>query len=165
MKSMKIMGSLILFLLVAVFSASGETVLLYSMSPEGTEDAAYSIFYMEDGIMDVFFQAGHIIFNGTYQSEEAELPADVPFEDRPSFRMAKAGGASLVLEICLHFSGREDEILPESVDYLFVDVLHEKNIAEGSVSIAEAGDPEELEDFELVRMMGRKVGLSALRGM
>lgn len=159
------MPGLVFFLLVTAFSASGETVLLYSLSPEGTEDGAYSVFYIEDGIMDVFFQAGHIIFNGSYQNEEAELPEDVSFEDRPSFRMAKAGGASLVLEIRLHFSGKEDEVLPETADYLFVDVLHERKIAEGSVSIAEAGDPEELEDFELVRMMGRKVGLGALRGM
>jgi hypothetical protein len=169
MKMVKIAACFVVFLRISVFFVYGETVLLYSKSPEGVEDGAYSIFYMEDGIMDVFFQAGHIIFNGSSKgggtNGAAGLPEELPFKDRPSLRMAKSGGASLVLEVCLHFSGRAEETLPESAEYLLIDVRSERSLAGGTVSLAQARGSEKLEDFELVRKMGREVGLGALGGM
>src|SRR6056297_693683 len=125
-------------------SLNAETVLLYSDHSVGKGDFDFSTFYVEDGIMDVFFEAGHIIFNGSFQNPEAKLPADAPFSERPSYRMAKAGGASHVLEISLHFSEDEAETLPRFAKYRFIEVSSERNLAEGDVYYHETGDSEEL---------------------
>lgn len=158
----------VIFLVVLLGSASADTVMLFSEVPTGEGNKQESVIYVEDGIMEVFFGAGHIIFNGGFQEYDQEGEndeAEQTFDDVPAFRIAKSGGASYILQVRLQFTVDEEETLPEKAQYRFFELNSEKKLAGGVVLLSEAGDREELEDKELIRRMGKEVGSQALQGM
>ncbi len=155
-------------ILLSVFglSISAETVMLFSEKPDGIGNTHSSVGYVEDGIMDVFFSAGHIIFNGGYQQlEEKDNESQKTFADTISFRMAKSGGADYILQVQLLFTDDEENALPVKALYQFYRLESEEILADGEVLLTEAGDQDELEDQELIRRMGAQLGTQALRGM
>ena len=155
-----------IFLSVFGMSIGAETVMLFSEKPAGVGNAHSSIGYVEDGIMDVFFSAGHIIFNGGYQQlDEKDAESQSTFADAVSFRMAKTGGADYVLQVQLQFTADEQNTLPVKALYQFYRLESEEKLADGEVQMTEAGDKEELEDKELIRRMGVQLGTQALQGM
>ena len=157
-----------LFICVVLASAPADTVMLFSEAPTGNGNKQDSVIYVEDGIMEVFFGAGHIIFNGGFQEyddQEKKDEAQLTFDDTPSFREAKSGGAGYMLEVQLQFSEDEEDLLPQKALYSFYELNSEKKVANGVILLSEAGDREELEDKELIRRMGRQVGSKALQGM
>ena len=158
----------LILLVVLLAPASTDTVMLFSEVPTGKGNKQDSVIYVEDGIMEVFFGAGHIIFNGGFQeyNQEAEDDAaEQTFGDVPSFRIAKSGGASYILQVRLQFTSDEEDTLPEKAKYSFFELSSEKKLADGGVLLSDAGDREELEDMEIIRRMGREVGSQALQGM
>jgi len=157
-----------LFLCLSLAALPADTVMLFSEVPTGSGNKQDSVIYVEDGIMEVFFGAGHIIFNGGFQEYDDQEPEDgaqETFADTPSFRVAKSGGASYILQVQLKFTEDEEELLPQKALYSFFELNSEKMLADGVVLLSEAGDREELEDKELIRRMGRQVGSQALQGM
>lgn len=157
-----------LFLCVLLAAAPADTVMLFSEVPSGQGNKQDSVIYVEDGIMEVFFGAGHIIFNGGFQEyndQEKRDEAQMTFNDTASFREAKSGGASYVLEVQLRFTEDEDERLPRKAVYSFYELNSEKKLSDGEVLLSEAGDREELEDKELIRRMGKQIGSKVLQGM
>lgn len=148
-----------------VVPLSSETVLLYSTFPEGKGDVVHSTGYLEDGIMDVFFQAGHIIFNGGYSEESESDEANQLYSEAASLRMAKRGGASLLLEIQLRFSDEREESIPVAAKYSFTEVSSERQLSEGEVLIKEVEDASSLDSEELIAKMGRLLGERALKGL
>lgn len=158
----------VLFLVVLLGSASADTVMLFSEVPTGEGNKQDSVIYVEDGIMEVFFGAGHIIFNGGFQEYDhggENDEAEQTFADVPAFRIAKSGGASYILRVQLQFTVNEEETLPEKAHYSFFELNSEKKLAGGVVLLSESGNREELEDKELIRRMGKEVGSQALQGM
>ena len=79
--------------LFAVSALGAETVMVYVCAQSGDND--YLLSAVEAGIMEVFFDAGHIVFNaGTY-----ERASDVEIQRRSWVRnLARQGGATHVLE-------------------------------------------------------------------
>ncbi|MFW6361100.1 MAG: hypothetical protein ACOC2R_05040 [Spirochaetota bacterium] len=157
-----------LFFCLSLAALPADTVMLFSEVPTGSGNKQDSVIYVEDGIMEVFFSAGHIIFNGgflEYDDQESEDAAKETFGDTPSFREAKSGGAGYILQVQLKFTEDEEEILPQKALYSFFELNSEKKLADGVVLLSEAGDREELEDKELIRRMGRQVGSQALQEM
>ena len=73
---------------------SAETVMVYVSSQTGHDD--YLLSAVEAGVMDVFFDSGHIVFNaGTY-----ERISDSDIQRRYWIRnTARQGGATLAIEI------------------------------------------------------------------
>ncbi len=158
----------ILFFCLSLAAVPADTVMLFSEVPTGSGNKQDSVIYVEDGIMEVFFGAGHIIFNGGFQEyddQDSEDAAQETFADTPPFRVAKSGGASYILQVQLKFTEDEEDLLPHKAQYSFFELDSEKKLADGVVLLSEAGDREELEDKELIRRMGRQVGSQALQGM
>ena len=156
----------LLFLGILLSSAYSETVMLFSEEPTGIGNERDSVIYIEDGIMDVFFNAGHIIFNGGYQQFDQEnTAARSTFGDTPSFRIAKSGGADYMLQVQLEFTQDDQDPLPVKALYSFYHLNSEEKLAGGEVLLTEAGQREEVEEEVLIRRMGRHVGTRAMEGM
>src|SRR6056297_1748466 len=103
----------LLLLGILLSPAYTETIMLFSEEPTGIGNERDSVIYVEDGIMDVFFSAGHIIFNGGYQQFDQEsAAAQSTFGDTPSFRIAKSGGADYMLQVQLEFTQDDQNSLP-----------------------------------------------------
>jgi len=161
MKNKQLILGLVIFLLGSFVAA--ETVLLYTDSPAEGEGSAEVQGYFEDGVMEVFFDSGHIIFNGDYRSAEEEREATELFGDRPSFRLAKRSGAGLVLEVRFTYSDDQEEKTPRSVRYRFIDVQKEKDISSGSIDIAQVPREDTSKDTVIVQRMGALVGRRVLK--
>jgi len=144
---------------------TAETVMLYSDKSSGIGDEQSSIRYIEDGIMEVFFDAGHIIFNGNYEMSPLTEETDTLFADLPGSRIAKAGGASYVLTVRLLFTDDEKDLLPVSAEYVFIDLETDKNLTSGLMLLEKPDDWKEREPHELVQSLGKRLGMEALKGL
>jgi len=165
MQNTKIFILCAILLTALVVPATAETVMLFTDRPSGFGDEKSSIHYIEDGIMEVFFDAGHIIFNSTYQSTEEIVEEKDVFADYPAFRIAKAGGAMYILTVQLRFTEDEEDLLPVAAAYALIDLETEANLAGGTVMLERPDDWKEKEPYELVQGMGRRLGREALKGL
>lgn len=154
-----------ILLINILMPVAAETVMIYSDKSLGFGDEQNAIRYIEDGIMEVFFDAGHIIFNGTYQMIAGSEEEEDLFNDSPVYRIAKSGGASYVLNIQLRFTEDEEDLLPVSASYTFIDLSTEQNLASGLVPLEKGSDWKEKEPHELVQSLGRRLGIEALKGL
>lgn len=105
----------------------GETVMLYIGDGDLDEETFESYLPLaravEEGVMNEFFDSGHIIFNNGI-SADARFP-EPPFDaERLPVRMAKSGGARYLLEVKLTYTGAEtDNPDITSAAYRFTNVL------------------------------------------
>ena len=152
-----------LLALCAVSIASADTVMVHIRVTEE------SVFYyhagieyaraIEDGIMDVFFDAGHIVFNFGIPPV---MPSDPPFDsERPAIRAAKAGGASHLIEIELD-RPVVDRLIPMRIDYVYTDIIAKQILAEGSIRYQDIENNELHDQIELCKSFGQNVAWSAL---
>jgi len=146
---------------LSVFPAAADTVMVYTEDSGGVGAVKESRGYLEDGIMESFFEAGHIVFNAFPETAE-DLEEPEGFSERVSVRLAKSGGANLLLEIGMSFSEDEEELLPVSARYRFYELGSGSLLAEGKVVLEEMGDREELGKEEILRRLGEAVAAGAL---
>ena len=140
------------------FTASGETVLLHIENPEWMELAAA----VEDGIMEVFFDNGHIIFNTGLNHE---MPPDPPFKaERAALRIAKSGGAGFLLEVRLGDLPGENQA-PLELAYILSNVMEDGEILRGQILVEEVMPEKLIGARELCTLMGRAVAIQALVGL
>jgi hypothetical protein len=105
-------AAFLLFLTLGI-PVVAETVMVYveEQGPGVSGDGVrYYLSAVEDGVMDVFFDAGYIIFNaGTPRNaEEASQESDAEVLD-----IALTGGAQLVIRVAVKLEkGRSDELFP-----------------------------------------------------
>jgi len=153
-------------LICSIMPLSADTVMLYLDRSKGQGDEKNSIGYIEDGIMEAFFDAGHIIFNSSYHSlGESEEPEEDPFGDYYVYRVAKSGGASYVLSVRLSFDEDIENQWPISAAYDFVRLETEQSLSSGVVLMERTGGWKEKEPFELVQSLGKRLGMEALKGL
>ena len=166
-RSLLLLLPLLAFVLVPAVTLTADTVMVYTEDVAGNGDAKLSRGYLEDGVMSVFFDAGHIVFNSFPEAAEGtESPEG--FSDRFPVRAAKSGGATLLLEIGMSFNEDKEEPFPVSVDYRFFRIISEELLVNGSVDLNEVRteeEKEELEKKELVRRLGERVAHDALSGL
>lgn len=115
---------------------------------------------IEDGIMEVFFDTGHIIFNSGIDSEE---PPDPPFKsERIAVRLAKAGGALYLLEVEL-FAADAADSMPSFATFIFTDLQLSEVISKGRI-VTEELIPDSLTDpGEVCVLLGRDLAQNALQ--
>jgi hypothetical protein len=128
----------VLAVLLVAGAAAAETVMISIEDETGIVDedyiaaSRYHLTAVEDGVMESFFDAGHIVFNfGAYeQSGESDI------QRRYSVRTAaEDGGASYVVQLSLEFARLEDNRLrPLRVDYELWEVGSGQPVVEGSRS-------------------------------
>lgn len=115
---------------------------------------------VEEGIMSVLFDDGHIVFNaGIVTSNE---PLSI-VSDRLSVRLAKNGGASWLLEVDLDYDTRDQEVvLVQAVYRLYhLDSLNE--ITAGEVFTRDVRTREDQDDQVLGELMGKGIGFHVIR--
>ena len=157
--------TLLLFSLVmsAISLTSAETVMVYIRATEDSDFYYQSgIEYaraIEGGIMDVFFDAGHIVFNFGIPPT---VSIDPPFaSERPAVRAAKAGGASHLFEVELA-RPVVDRLVPIRIAYVYSDIIAKRVLAEGTIQYQEIEDSDLHDLLELCKSFGQNVALSAL---
>jgi len=98
------------FFVVILFSASADTVFVYVEKGNmvlGTtrinEDAVRWITRFEDGIMDILFESGHIVFS--HDSGRNQIS-----DFRTLDRLAKSGGADILASVVLNLKVVDDGI-------------------------------------------------------
>lgn len=145
-------------------SISSETVMLYLANSEDSifirEETVPLAMAIEDGIMEVFFDTGHIIFNSGIDSEE---PPDPPFKsERIAVRLAKAGGALYLLEVEL-FAADAADSMPSFATFIFTDLQLSEVISKGRI-VTEELIPDSLTDpGEVCVLLGRDLAQNALQ--
>lgn len=130
-------ATLALMLLVAA-SATAETVMVSVRDETGITDdeyqnaSRYHLTAVEDGVMEAFFDAGHIVFNlGDYERFDGS-----EIQRRYTVRTAaEEGGASYVVQLALEFERvNESTLRPVRVDYELWRVGGGEPVAGGSHS-------------------------------
>lgn len=157
---------LLLMLAVFIFPLCAETVMVSIQTAEGSPLAEHAgllpvAYAIEDGAMNEFFDMGHIIFNAGIKSSG---PPEPPYpSESPEVRVAKAGGASFLLELLLSYSGLPEngDVKIDAVSYRFSNVLTGKLLADGVVS-ADSVPPEKKTAEEIGFELGRILALIAL---
>jgi len=160
---------ILVFLCLEATWARSETVMLYvrdMTTDEDSAEASISFFMaLEDGVMDQFFESGHIIFDSGLQYVTVE---EERFPERTAVRMAKSGGARVLLEIDMTYppGPRDHTVLPLAArftvsDILSGDSLHQGTISFSSIVESEKGNPKS--DEELCTIWGKTIAGEALR--
>ena len=114
---------------------------------------------VEDGVLEVFFDYGHIVFTFGLP-ENTEEP---PFRSESIVvRVAKSGGASLLLELELS-DPAGDLLVPSRIGYRYSDIVKRTVISKGEVLINDVDDGEITDTRELCIAFGRAVARRALQ--
>lgn len=134
--------ALLLLLLAGLLvapAAEAYTIMAYVYAADESDD--YLLSAVEAGVMDVFFDAGHIIFNaGTY-----ERVSDADTQLRYWVRnTARNGGATHAIELKVGLSGTDPNsgsgAAAEWVEYRLTRIEPEAVIARGRLDAPAAGD-------------------------
>lgn len=166
----KIIISLLFSGLVCAGAVS-ETVMLYIGNGAETEEQFQVCLpvslALEDGVMNEFFDSGHIVFNAGI-SMDREFP-DTPFPaDRLPLRAAKAGGAAYLLEVTINYTfqgGEDGEIGMDnsfSADYIFSQVSSSRVLRTGGVTTAAVTGIESPEPEKYSYVLGQMIAREAL---
>jgi hypothetical protein len=125
---------------VVAWTGSAETVLLYIGNQVENEEvfklclpSAYSL---EDGVMNEFFDSGHIIFNAGVKKEYSFTKP--PFDStRMPVRMAKRGGARYLLEVNVIYKINAKNETPKlsSAGYTLTNVYSEDILGRGNIEM------------------------------
>lgn len=156
-----------LLLLCAAF-AFCETVMVYVFcngEVSGVDEQRNRLtLELEGGVMDEFFENGHIVFDmGKEKNGDSKFSID---QDTFPLYLAESGGASFLLRVSVRFSEEfldEDDVrwLPKSAEYDFWQVNDAQVLKKGTISAVEIEnehDPPEKTSFNL----GKAVAQEAL---
>ena len=161
----------LLFLVLVAAAAVSETVMLYvgnGVENEEQFEASLPIsMALEDGVMNEFFNNGHIIFNAGIKLEQdfPETPVKV---ERLPLRMAKAGGARYLLEVNINYAferGEDEEIGVKntfSADYIFSQVSSSRILQRGGITTASVSGIEDPEPEKYSYALGQMIAREAL---
>ena len=153
-------GILLLFIMTTAL-LQAETVLIFTRNSRNPELEAVVLQQsaLEDGVMDAFFDAGHIVFNAGVVDGNDKL--DIPSE-RLSLRMAKQGGAYYLLEIDMAYRDVDDKVQVSSAAYRFYDVLSGAVLTEGTLSVADVDRRPDTPVETICTSMGASIASGAL---
>ena len=153
---------LLMFVLILClpFLLFAETILLYTITEAEADDPEQFCDFIESGVMNEFFDAGHIVFNAAVSGFVPDVGLD-HYKEPASMQMAKAGGASFLFEVKLVYSEVQGMNLPSYAGFQLIEVSSGDLIKEGSVSIDKKWIDEG--DFENgITAMGRSMASYAI---
>lgn len=161
---------MILCLLLALYAAgvgSAETVFLYIGNQIEDEEAFKtclpSAYTLEDGVMNEFFDNGHIIFNAGVKKEHSFTKP--PFDStRLPVRMAKRGGARFLLEVNVSYKMKSEDETPTltSAGYILTNVYSEDILGQGKIELGDVRKNPEKSPEEGWYSMGQFIARHAL---
>lgn len=153
---------LLVCLCVAWAGLAAETVMVSIREGEkgsgGDKTKRYCLSALEDGIMEEFFLAGHIVFN-------ERLPSGGTSERLSVVRLAKEGGASRLVRVELFFQNVGEGIFrPERIEYSLFRVADQEILAEGGFPAREVERPAGMSVEEYCAGLGREIGRRLISG-
>ncbi|MBI9102127.1 MAG: hypothetical protein JEY99_06915 [Spirochaetales bacterium] len=133
---------LLLILFISLFSPFlyAETVMIFSIDSWYTKERRmgeeYIIYAIEDGLMDSLFDAGHIIYN---DYADPLTIMDYTDRNRVSYRLARSGGASWLLELEIGYENEGEEInsLPDRIGFRFTNILEDEVLRFGEYAVSD----------------------------
>ncbi len=144
----------VLMLVIPVCIIYAETIFVYTVS-EGTDKTLKtSVPYLEDGVLDVLFDAGHIVFNASSIKPVEKKGLD-SYKEPEDFLTAKSGGASFLLEIAMHYTLKDDKEVPRSAEYHLYNVISGRLLTDGKVLIEKDAGGKKKSNEEKLTDMGR----------
>lgn len=153
-----------LFLFVVIlclpFLLFAETILLYTITEASVDDLEQYAYFIESGVMNEFFDAGHIVFNASVSGFVPDVGLD-HYKEPASMQMAKAGGASFLLKVKLVYSEVQGRNLPSYAGFQLIEVSSGDLLKDGSVSM----DKKWIEDGDFengITAMGRSMASYAI---
>ena len=140
-----------------------ETIMLHLADAAGSkfhiENSIELATAVEDGVMELFFNEGHIMFN---MGLSAEDPPEPPFKaERPAIRIAKTGGAGFLLEVALSSSDMA-ATLPSSALFQFTDIMSNLVISQGEVVVASIDLQRSTGERDICIFLGREIAMRVL---
>lgn len=158
------MKNRVIILLACIMTAAlleAETVLIFTRNSHNPEIEAVVMQQsaLEDGVMEAFFDAGHIVFNAgvVETNEKLEIPSE-----RLSFRMAKQGGAYYLLEIDVEYREVDDSVEAESAAYRFYEVMSGDLLTEGNLTVDDVDRRPDTPVETVCSTMGASIASGAL---
>jgi hypothetical protein len=149
-------GVFAMAMLISGLPAVAETVMVFSR--EIGEDANRDyVTALESGIMDVFFETGHIVLS----AREGSLRSPIVEAD-PALTAAKAQGAELVVDLRFEIANAEEPSLPGSVAFRILRVANATVLATGIWKPEDLREPVGESDLDLVIRLGRELGQEAV---
>ncbi|MFW5844193.1 MAG: hypothetical protein ACOCW6_09720 [Spirochaetota bacterium] len=121
-------------LMLIASSVPAETVLVavyQSGTGELKDQSRFFLSAVEDGVMDVMFDEGHIVFNLGSFSVVGPSAVQARYDIRET---ARDGGAAYAVEVTMDVNELEDgTIEPVSLDYRFVNVDTDRILDQGRI--------------------------------
>ncbi len=154
-----IISGVILFLPLLL---SAETIFIYTVSEGSDATLKSSVPYLEDGVMDELFNAGHIVFNASSTKPVKQRGLDT-YKEPEDLLTAKAGGASFLLEIAMHYTLENGKEIPQNADYRLFKVSSGKILNIGKVRIEKDTGGEKKSGEKKLEDMGRTMVHKVLR--
>jgi len=155
----KIISVLFLFLPLLL---SAETIFIYTISEGSDATLKSSVPYLEDGVMDELFNAGHIVFNASSTKPVKQRGLDT-YKEPEDLLTAKSGGASFLLEIAMHYTLEKGKEIPQTADYRLFKVSSGKILKIGKVRIEKDTGVEKKSGEKKLEDMGRTMVHKVLR--
>ena len=157
--------TVILIFSILLFQAYSETLLVYTRNNvEAEEDFPAAVLKaqaaVEDGIMSVLFDDGHIVFNAGVVKDEEDL--DI-VSDRVSVRVAKNGGASWLVEVDLYYTQSGDEKQFTKAEYSLYDLNKDEQLISEQVSVQDVRTRDDQKLDELCQLLGEGIGFHVAR--
>ena len=131
---------------------TAETIFIYTVSEGSDTTLKSSVPYLEDGVLDALFDAGHIVFNASSTKPVKQKGLD-SYKEPEDFLTAKAGGASFLLEIDMHYLVSDEKEIPQSADYRLYNVISGTLLQKGRMQIEKStGDLKKSNEEKLTDM-------------
>lgn len=148
-------GWVCLFLSLVLYPLLGETVMV---SLKGSNRGVLSA--IEGGVMEVLFDAGFIVFNGTFHTGSGVYP---PLSD---FQAAREGGATLLmaLEATVSQKSPKDPIIPVSLHYWLLRIADRKILVQGTIEESELPKQDQEAWEQYADRWGREAAQRVIKG-
>ncbi len=155
----------VIMTVLAVPAIWSETVLVAVYQSGTGEMKDQSRFYLsavEDGVMDVFFDGGHIVFNVGSFSVVGGSAVQARYDVR---EMAKDGGASFAVHVTMDVIETEDGMIePVRVEYRFVNVSTDQILTQGRMELDNSGEGRRVPWEDACFSAGQDIARAALAG-
>lgn len=144
-------------------SVPAETVLVavyQSGTGEMKDQSRFFLSAVEDGVMDVMFDEGHIVFNLGSFSVVGGSAVQARYDVRET---ARDGGATYAIQVTMDVNELEDDTVePVSLDYRFVNVDSDQIFAQGRIDLTRESDGRTRSWGDVCFLAGQEIARSAL---
>ena len=147
--------------------AFSETVMLYTqmqLRSEGPDRNLDRFAAIEDGVMSLFFDSGHIIFDTGMPQQPNLAGTNGQQSETWAIQEARKGGADFLLEVSLSFPDAPyPAVVPLAIHYKLKQLANGLTLAEGDVTPAfQPSEVAEKKPYDLCFALGQEVARHAL---